>query len=247
MGLFKRGYEAAREEKQRQDQIKEDLGKKLWRFILKEDEEATVRFLTEEPINFNEHTIKSIVNGKESYINHICTGDNCPYCANDDRPSFKGAYLIIDKRPTEYTDKKTSQKKKIPQQVRLYVQGTRVISQLDRLSSRYGLTDRDYNISRTGKGTSTSYIIDRTDDIRKLTTEEIKNALPEKLREDYNGTMESLYAIVQEQLEMDLPDYVKTSEPTQVEDGSFVSIDDIGEQPSVDEKPKSVKKLFRKK
>ena len=67
MGMFKKGYTAVREEKQRQDENREKAGKNLWRFFLQSDgDEADVRFLTEEPVTFYEHTIKTIRNGKES-------------------------------------------------------------------------------------------------------------------------------------------------------------------------------------
>lgn len=204
MGLFKKGYNAVREEKQRQDENREKMGKQLWKFFLSKDgEEATVRFLTEEPINFYEHSVKTVRGGKERYDSVICTHDigECPLCDSGNKPSFKGAFLIYDKRPFEYTDK-DGKKKKGKGQLRLYVQGARVLSQLDRLSERYGLTDRDYIITRSGSGTSTTYMFDRTDDIGKLSKAEIENMLPEKLREDYDGTMDSLYTILQNQLEM---------------------------------------------
>lgn len=252
--IFKRGYEAAREEKQRQDEVREKMGKQLWRFFLGSDgDEALVRFLTEEPVNFNEHTIKTTRNNKEHYDTFICTGDDCPYCKNGDRPSFKGAFLIIDKRPYSYTDKKTGKTKKGDAQVRLYVQGTRVLSQLDRLSSRYGLTSRDYLISRSGKGTSTSYIIDRTDDIGKMTEEEIRSILPDKIRDDYDGTMESLYQIVQSQLEMSISSDGDFEDPEDEDDDGDGSSDLIPSDEDEEKEPSrhqvsSVKKrgLFKK-
>lgn len=205
MGMFKRGYEAVREEKQRQDENREKAGKALWRFFLSKDgDEAQVRFLTEEPINFEEHTVKTVRNGKEAYDNVICTRNlscGCALCNSGDRPSFKGAYLMYDRRPSEYTDK-NGKKQTSNGQLRLYVQGARVLSQLDRLSARYGLTSRDYIITRAGSGTSTTYMFDRTDDTGKLTEAEIKNMLPEKLREEFDGTQDSLYDILQNQLEM---------------------------------------------
>ena len=204
MGMFKKGYSAVREEKKRQDENREKMGKQLWRFFLSKDgEEATVRFLTEEPINFYEHSIKTTRGGKERYDSVICTHDigECSLCDSGNKPSFKGAFLIYDKRPYEYTDK-DGKKKTGKGQLRLYIQGARVLSQLDRLSERYGLTNRDYIITRSGSGTSTTYMFDRTDDVGKLSEAEIKNMLPEKLREEFDGTMDSLYTILQSQLEM---------------------------------------------
>ena len=271
MGLFKKGYNAVREEKQRQDENREKMGKQLWRFFLSKDgEEATVRFLTEEPINFYEHTVKSVRGGKEHYDNVICTDElgGCTLCDGGDKPSFKGAFLIYDKRPYEYTDK-NGKKQTSKGQLRLYVQGARVLSQLDRLSERYGLTNRDYIITRSGSGTSTTYMFDRSDDTSKLTEAEITNMLPEKLRESYDGTMESLYAIVQNQLEMlingDIDDDDEEEEvETSANRKNLVGVDEDDEdeeeekpvrtikktsKPMFKKAPKenSVKPLFRKK
>ena len=204
-GLFKRGYEAAREEKKRQDERREQLGKRLFRFFLKDDgDEARVRFLTEEPVNFEEHNVKSVKGGKEIYNNVLCSDKNCPYCADGDKPQFKGAFLIFDYTPFEVKDEKTGKKKKVKGSVKLYVAGSKVLAQLDRLSNKYGLTDRDYDISRSGKGTSTSYIIERGD-VSEIDEDDIKKMLPDKLKDEYDGTDESLYKIVEEQLEMYLP------------------------------------------
>lgn len=205
MGMFKRGYKAVREEKERQDREAEKREKALWRFYLKSDgEEATVRFLTEEPINFYEHSVKSYRNGKEFFNNIPCCGDGCELCEDGDNPSFKGAFLIIDRRPFERKDSNGKTRKVTTGQIRLYVAGTKILSQLDRLSSRYGLTDRDYTITRNGKGTSTSYLIDRSDEKTRVSKEEIKNLLPEKLRDMYDGSMESLYDIIESQLESEM-------------------------------------------
>lgn len=208
MALFKKGYEAARQEKKRQEEVREQMGKRLFRFFLSGDgAEARVRFLTEEPINFNEHTVKVFKNGKERYDSFLCTQDeDCPYCEEGNKSSFKGAFLIWDYTEFETKDSK-GKKKTVKGSLKLYVAGTRVLSQLDRLSNRYGLTDRDYEISRTGTGTDTSYMIERTDEVSPLTKAKISNMLPDKLKESFDGTMESLYAIVEEQLKMYLPDY----------------------------------------
>ena len=219
MALFKKGYEAARQEKKRQEEVREQMGKRLFRFFLSGDgAEARVRFLTEEPINFNEHTVKVFKNGKERYDSFLCTQDeDCPYCEDGNKSSFKGAFLIWDYSEFEVKDS-NGKKKKVKGSLKLYVAGTRVLSQLDRLSNRYGLTDRDYEISRTGTGTDTSYMIERTDEVAPLTKAKISNMLPDKLKDSFDGSMESLYAIVEEQLKMYLPDYDSSDDEYEDED-----------------------------
>lgn len=201
--MFARGYEASREEKARQDKAREDAGKKLWRFFLTDDgDEADLRFLTEEPVNFYEHTLKK---GDNRYEQYCCTGDDCPFCDDGDRPTYKGAYLVVDRREFEYTDT-NGKKKKGKDQVRLFIQGMKVVSQLDRISDKYGLSNRDVTIVRLGKGTQTTYTIERGEE-EKLTKKEIEQLLPEKLRDLYDGTMDSLMSIVEDQLLMLTKDY----------------------------------------
>ena len=268
MGMFKKGYTAVREEKQRQDENREKAGKNLWRFFLSNDgDEADVRFLTEEPVTFYEHTVKGMRNGKEVYDTIVCSGDsNCSLCASGDKPTFKGAFLIWDMRPFEYTDK-DGKKQKGKGQLRLYVQGARVLSQLDRISSKYGLTNRTITIVRLGKGTSTTYTIEKGDEEGKLSQAEIKNMLPEKLREMYNGTADSLYSIIEECLSNSISGSANNDEDDDeeyAERSNLVGVDDDEEEeapaprttPGIKKKPSmfkskpkenSVKPMFRKK
>lgn len=268
MALFKKGYDSVREEKKRQEEAREKMNKRLFRFFLTGDgAEARVRFLTEEPINFYEHTIKTFKGGKERYDNVLCCGNDegCPYCEDGDKPSFKGAFLVWDYTPFEAKDK-NGKKKKVNGSLKLYVGGTRVLSQLDRLSSRYGLTSRDYEISRTGTGTETSYMFERTDDVSKLTKAQITNMLPDKIAEDFDGSMESLYTIIENQLKLGLPDTKDfEDDEDEEEDGeeynsrkNLVGIEDEEDEEDEEEKPKkktmlkrgqksSVKGLFKKK
>ena len=105
--LFQRGYDPARAEKHRQDEAREQSSKRLYNLFLKEDgDEATVRFLTEEPVNFYAHNIKTTRGGKEFYEMVACSqDDNCEICEDGDKPSYKGAYLVYDRRTFEKKDK----------------------------------------------------------------------------------------------------------------------------------------------
>lgn len=231
--LFARGYESSRAEKERQDKARENMGKRLWKFFLKDDgEEADVHFLTEEPVNFYEHNIKT---GDNKFDQYTCTKEDCPDCADGDRATFKSAYLIVDHREYEYTDK-DGKKHKGKDQVRLFVQGMKVASQLDRISTRYGLSNRDVTIIRLGKGTQTTYTVEKGDEC-KYTEKQIRDLLPEKLRDMYDGTQNSLMDIVEEQLLMHTRNY----QPDE-EDGDEEESDDgrdklIGMGDSDDELP----------
>lgn len=253
MGMFKKGYTAVREEKQRQDENREKAGKNLWRFFLANDgDEADVRFLTEEPVTFYEHTVKGMRNGKETYDTIVCSGEDCNLCANGDKPTFKGAFLIWDMRPYEYTDK-DGKKKQGNGQLRLYVQGARVLSQLDRISSKYGLTNRTITIVRLGKGTNTTYTIEKGDEEGKLTQAEIKNMLPEKLRESYNGTMDSLYSIIEDCLSNSLSGTSDSSDDDDEEEynnrKNLVNMEDDEDEEKPVSRPAGIKKspMFKSK
>lgn len=248
MGLFKRGYEVSRQEKERQDKARELGGKKLWRLFLKDDgDEADLRFLTEEPINFYEHTLKSKVNGKDRYDSVTCIGNGCKHCADGDRPTYKGAYLVVDRREFEYTDK-DGNKKTGKNQLRLFVQGMKIITQLDRISNKYGLSNRDVTMVRLGKGTNTTYTFERGD-TDKLTQQEIEELLGDRFKEDYDGTVDSLYTIVENQLLMDLKENtdeeVDEDDEEDEDNAGVIGFDDDEEDEEVEEAPK--KKLGTKK
>lgn len=253
MGMFQRGYDASRAEKERQDKVRENMGKKLFRFFIKEDgEEADLRFLNEEPVNFKEHSIRV----GERFENYTCTGDDCPFCSDGDRPTYKGAYIVIDRRPFEYTDK-NGKKQKGKNQPRLFVMGMKVVSQLDRIHERYGLSKRDVTIIRLGKGTQTTYTIERGEE-EKMTTKEIKELLPEKLRDDYDGTQESVMDMIEAQLLMNTKDYDPAADEEDDEDeggttsarSKLISVDedDEGEEeaPARPAKKGGLKSKFRR-
>jgi len=253
MGLFKRGYKEVEKEKERQEIEREKRKSNLWRmFLSKDGDEADIRFLTEDPVTFYEHMEKTFRNNKEVYNPHTCTGSNCSFCEEGDRPTFKGAYLVVDRREFSYKDS-SGKEKKGKDQLRLLVQGTKVLSQLDRISEKYGITNRDITMVRLGSGTATNYTFERGDE-QKLTSKEIENYLPEALRDKYDGTMESLYTIVENCL-------MPTEQPKRVEeyddtDGreNIVSVEEEEEKPRKSKlrfgskKPKenSVKSLFKK-
>ena len=246
--MFKKGFDVSREEKAKQEARKEASGKKLFEFFLSKDgDEADVVFLTSEPINFQKHTVQETVNGKVRYRSYTCTqDDDCPFCADGQNSTYCGAFLIWDKRPYEYTDKGGNKKKNTKGSIRMYTPGIRVVSQLDRLNTKYGIANRNITIVRIGTGTSTTYTLERGDK-EKITTEQIKELLPEKLRDSFDGTEDSLYNIVGEQVEMGVKNYNPSnsdSDEDETEDKDY----DTGVMGMDDEEEEKLKKkgLFKK-
>lgn len=210
--LFNTGYTAVKEEKERQERNREKVKGKLWDFYLSDDgDEAQVRFLTEEPVNYYAHSVPE-KGGR--YQEHICTqDDDCEYCNEGDKPQFKSAYLIWDKREYETTNEKGKKVKKSGC-LRLYTQGTKVTSQLARISSKSGITVKDLNIVRSGKGTQTSYMFENDFEREPLTADEVREmlaVLPEEQQDMYKGDVKkgnkSLLDVVMAQLEMRMDDY----------------------------------------
>lgn len=210
--LFNTGYTAVKEEKERQERNREKVKGKLWYFYLSDDgDEAQVRFLTEEPVNYYAHSVPE-KGGR--YQEHICTqDDDCEYCNEGDKPQFKSAYLIWDKREYETTNEKGKKVKKSGC-LRLYTQGTKVTSQLARISSKSGITVKDLNIVRSGKGTQTSYMFENDFEREPLTADEVREmlaVLPEEQQDMYKGDVKkgnkSLLDVVMAQLEMRMDDY----------------------------------------
>lgn len=196
--LVKRGFKAVKEEEKRREEIKKNKQGKLWRVFFPsnadEDFEIPIRFLTDEPVCFYEHTRK--VNGK--FTNIPCSGDNCKECADGDKPRFVGAFLVIDRTEFEYDERddkgnKTGKKVTGKDRLKLLVRGSQDLAKLDKLNTKYGLLDRDWNVYKTGKDTSTTWNFDRGD-VEEWTEEELANILPEKYRDT------DLYDIVEEQI-----------------------------------------------
>lgn len=135
MAWFNAGYDAIKEEALKTNYSDE--------FRLEENQTANIRFLDEDPFSFRQHSFQ--VGGK--WPKYTCRqgldDKGCPLCKAGDSPRFVGAFTIFDHR-----DKK----------IKTYIQGIRVLKVLDRLHARSGgLTGQDFEITRMGKGTDTTY------------------------------------------------------------------------------------------
>ena len=242
--MFKRGFKAVNEEKKRQEENR-SKGGQIWKFFIQNDgDEADITFLTDQPISYYEHNIKSFRNGKEYYDAVPCIGEGCKHCANGDKTTFKSAWLVVDHRENEYTDK-DGKKQVTVDNVRLFVYGTKIASQLDRIATKYGLLNRTMTMIRMGKGTSTTYTFERGD-VQSLTSKDIEELLPESVRDLYDGTTESLYTILEKQI-MASAGVTDTDEDEPVKNSALVNIDDEDEEEEVKPKSKFSNKKFSKR
>lgn len=240
--MFKKGFKVAREQDEKMKKAQENAGRKIFDFFLTKDgEEADVVFLTEEPINFEQHDIRE----KGQFKSYVCSGDNCSICDSGDEPKYKGAFLVWDKRPFSYEKDGKTVNNEVGA-IRVYARGIKDVTQLDRISTKYGLASRMITIIRNGTGQNTSYTFERGDKI-EVTDEEIRSLLPDKLREDYNGTEESLYDILIEQLKIRTKDSIDEYEEDYNEEEYENDDVIIGTEENVEEKKGKKKKLSAKK
>lgn len=197
MSLFNKGYKAVAKEQERQEAIKESLGRRLNQFFLTaKDDEASVIFLTTEPITFKAYNVKKMSNsGKEYYDMVVCTNEVKQNDKYSTKPSFKGAFLIYDTRPVNYTTQDGKEVNK-DGQVRLYITGITNLPKLERCESKWGLGDYVWEISRTGAGKAVSYSFDRgekladSDYADKDFVAELPKALAEEFGDDFEALLE---------------------------------------------------------
>lgn len=180
MSWFSTGYDAV---EKRSKELEEQQNKNyLPAFFLKEDESATIIFLTDEPINYYHHYVKSL----KRYF--TCSQDgNCPLCDTGNKPSYVGAYLVLDTRYEEW--EKDSQKYSRQNTVKIMKHGIKALKQLKKHNEKRGLKNFAWEIDRTGSGSQdTTYAFtpvpldDVANGIKLPTPEEIKE-LKEKMIE----------------------------------------------------------------
>ena len=220
MAKFRRGFSHAKEEVKRMEKERASWGKKLYEFYLSADgDEADVVFLNEEPVECFVHNRVARRGGKEFFDTVVCTRDaDCPDCENGEKATYKGAFLVIDTRPYEGKDA-SGKKKTVPYTLRFYLPGVRVVTALERISSKYGLLNREVNISRSGKGPQTSYHIERSDNIWDLDVEEMHELMrSDEVKKLYKGDPEDIYDIIYQQLDLLLSNSEGDAEKDEEED-----------------------------
>lgn len=173
MSWFSEGYDVVEQESKR---IDEAMNKSFVpNFILKEDEEAKVVFLTTEPVNFYEHYLKA----QNKYF--TCSQDGCPLCEMGNKASYRGAYLVLDLRYEEWVDKQ-GKKQSRQNTIKVMKHGVKALKQIKKQHAKRGLDKFAWEIARTGSGTDTSYgfipedLDEAIDGVKMPTAEEIAEA-----------------------------------------------------------------------
>lgn len=140
------------------EQRKEEQGK-MWRFWLKEGEDAKVTFTDGDldsegflvPPRFYEHDV--MINGKMQHF--VCpeksnpeAGDKCPICESGDRPNLVAVFTILDHR--EFKSTKDDNKVHKDRQ-KLLVAKPKSFEMLAKIAhKRGGLAGATFDVSRMG-------------------------------------------------------------------------------------------------
>ena len=160
---FKSGYTAVeehdKEAKARQEAFANG-GAFTPTVLFEENQSRTLRFLMEEPVTFKEHYLPN-VKGRRNFTcmdgmeNELGERMECPFCATGNKPSFRGAYLVIDR--SEDTFQSNGQTRTAKNQIKLFKQGISTLKVLEQTNKKRRLTEWDIEITRTGSGTDSRY------------------------------------------------------------------------------------------
>lgn len=162
---FSQGYEKV---EQRNKEIEEAMAGSLPNLIIKENDEGVyVSFLTSNPITFYEHFLPQKKRSFTCPDNGDSSKGTCPLCATGNKPSFKGAYLVIDHRYESW--EKDGQKHERQHTLKVAKFGIRVLKSLQKQHDKIikgspvappnpaGLLGVPFEVIRSGKGTDTQY------------------------------------------------------------------------------------------
>jgi hypothetical protein len=226
LDFIKRGSEALAEERERMERLRESKKGKLFRFFPPGDEEeVTIRFLTDEPVLFREHVYD------EGKTHVTCTGKDCENCKDGNNPQSVAGWLIWDTREYEakVRDKQgndTGKTKTVEGSVKPLVRGMTDAAAIQKMNEKYGLKTREYSVCKTGKGKQSKWTFDRSDKESPLTSrmlEKYMATLPEQLR---NLTPEE---VLERQIVP--PEYLEDAKPKSKKFNPHVEEDDDEDEP----------------
>ena len=165
MSWFQKGYEKVEE---RQREIDEAMKFSLPSLIIKEDDENVyVSFVTSEPITFYEHFLPNLKRSFTCPDSGDTSKGTCPLCSMGNKPTFRGAYLVIDHRYESW--EKDGQKNQRQHTLKVAKFGIRVLKSLKKLDAKLkkgtpvtqpisdGILGVPFEVIRSGKGTDTQY------------------------------------------------------------------------------------------
>ena len=171
--------------------LTQEQNKRMWRFWLPDGEEGQLTFVDGalspdgglDFFMYYEHNL--MLNGKWGNT-FVCTKDMepCPICAAQDRPSFVGAFTVIDHR--EYKTKDGKVYKDMP---KLFIAKKETIKQLQMLGvKRGGLAGCTFDVARTGdKSPSVGSMFDF---IEKNSVEDLQKKY---VRKNEKGVVETFF------------------------------------------------------
>ena len=160
---FKNGYEAVAEhdeEAKARKEAYENGGGFTPTVLFQENQSRTLRFLMEEPVTYKEHYLPNAKGARNFTCMDGIEDENgnrieCPFCASGNKPSFRGAYLVIDRTEDSWT--KDGQTHTAKDQIKVFKQGISTLKVLEQTNKKRKLTEWEIEITRTGSGTDSRY------------------------------------------------------------------------------------------
>ena len=203
MGIswMKTGAESAKMAQQAEveQQQQQDQKGKLWRFYLKDKEEARITFIDGEvshdghliPPRYYEHSLE--LNGKWGNF-FVCpektmpeAGHKCPICASGNKPSLVALFTIIDHREV-----KTKKGAIIKDQKRLLVAKSVTMEMLTKIAvKRGGLAGCTFDVSRMGENSAA--VGSMFDFVEKNPLELLQNTFKVEIEENGQKKMVTIF------------------------------------------------------
>lgn len=152
MNVFKKGFEA------REEEVKTKKSGFLKDYFLtaKDNPDAPIRFLTDEPVSFWGHNVQE----GNRFVTYACTCEpDCPLCQSGAPRSYKSAFLVADGRHQSYVNKK-GEKVEYDLAVSVLLRGNDV-GIIERNKQRYGLLNSPFYATRMGVKPAITYLFDK--------------------------------------------------------------------------------------
>lgn len=150
-------------EMQKRDEERENS---VGRFFLKEDEEATIQFLTDEPYCFDAHSVRDRSGNFSTVPCGLNTGKSCSLCKDGIKTTWRAAFKVLDFRGSWNRDKKRFNND--DPVVRIWTVGSTVAQQLKQYcdKKKSDLSELVIEVSRSGGGKDTTYNLETALDSR---------------------------------------------------------------------------------
>jgi hypothetical protein len=202
MAIFKQGVDRFEQQEREFNSRQYKMFREM--FFTDDDKGTkTVAFLHDDPIQFMGHVVKD-GNRFNTYVCGIDDEDEdseCALCDSNAKRSLFGAYLVYVDQQGSYKDKTGKKVKRVPE-VQIWLIGARKMGAVQTLRARCKGTLQGFmcDIVKTGQGQQTTYQVFKNEDSDYPDIDEIREAFPKKIRDDWRGTAKSTVKLLTDAL-----------------------------------------------